>query len=397
MWSGQSATTPTQVLATQPAEPIDNMSSLGSQSDEDGLASPNEANENEEDIEMDVDANFLCICGTGDPGDWVECCSRSCAVSWYHFKCVGLTKTPLGFWLCPDCRPATALNVDTRAPRKNSANTPLFPNLGREGPAALKKELPFKKGVAIKKVTHKKEKPRWKGWVEVSETEEEEFIKKVEEPWSALILLQGRRSNVKVCGEQDAQPQKEAEVDQEAEDKTETDEEPWSTRMLPQRRRSSAKIGAVDAQPQNQNETDNKAEDEAAYEAAYEEAYGAAYDAEQSAYDETEDGVELLSPESSDDDDVHEQSIFGNDTGSEFEGIADDEDTMDYTSVQDEQESTVVGINTESEGVTDDEDSIDYTFVQAMPGGGTESEGSDDAIDVDMPNSDEEEITRPSL
>ena len=145
----------------------------------------------------------------------------------------------------------------------------------------------------------------------------------------------------------------------------------------------------MDAQPQNQNETDNKAEDEAAY------------DAEQSAYDEIEDGVELLSPESSDDDDVHEQSVFGNDTGSEFEGIADDEDTMNYTSVQDEQESTVVGIDTKSEGVTDDEDSIDCTFVQAkqkpMPGRGAESEGSDDATDVDMPNSDEEEITRPSL
>ena len=358
------------------------MPSLGSQSDEDGVASPNEANESEEDIEMDVDANFLCICGTGDPGDWVECCSRSCAVSWYHFKCVGLTKTPLGFWLCPDCGPTTALNIDTRAPRKNSANTPLFPNLGRE------KELPLKKGVAIKKVTSKKEKPRWKGWVEVSEIEEEEFIKKVEEPWSALILPQRRRSNVKACGEQDAQPQKEAEVDQEAEDKTEIDEEPWSTRMLPQRRGSSAKIGALDAQPQNQNETDNKAEDEAAY------------DAEQSAYDETEDGVELLSPESSDDDDVHEQSVFGNDTRSEFEGIAHDEDTMEYTSVQDEQEPTVVGIDTKSERVTDDEDSIDYTFVQAkqepMPGGGTESEGSDDATGVDMPNS-EEEMTRPSL
>lgn len=115
--------------------------------------------------------------------------------------------------------------------------------------------------------------------------------------------------------------------------------------MLPQRRRSSAKIGAVDAQPQNQNETDNKAEDEATY------------DTEQSAYDETGDEVELLSPESSDDD-VHERSVFGNDTGSEFERIADDEDTMDYTSVQDEHESTGVGINTKSEGVTDDEDSM---------------------------------------
>ena len=158
--------------------------------------------------------------------------------------------------------------------------------------------------------------------------------------------------------------------------------------MLPQRRRSSAKIGAVDAQPQNQNETDNKVEDEETY------------DTEQSAYDETGDGVELLSPESSDDD-VHERSVFGNDIGSEFERIADDEDTMDYTSVQDEHESTGVGIDTKSEGVTDDEDSMDYASFQAKQeprrGGGTESEGSDDATDVDMPNSDEEEMTRPNL
>jgi hypothetical protein len=276
-----------------------------------------------------------------------------------------------------------------------------------------------KKGVAIKKVAPKKENSRWKGWVEVSETEEEEFKQAVKEPWAARILTQQRRSYMREVGEDpeaqdatridkeswstrimpqrrrssvrikavNAKPQKEAQVIQEPEIKSETDEEPLSTRMLARQGRSRAKHGAKVFQPneeddgtsdstsatrsedklsvstqnrprqtissvkpvtepaqmQNRDETEGRAPEEVGY------------DADQSAYDETEDEVEMLSPESSDDAIVHEQSVSGDDTESEFEGFPDDEDTMDYTSVLGEQEPTAVEVHARPEDTSDDE------------------------------------------
>ena len=28
---------------------------------------------------------------------------RKCLVEWFHFECVGLTASPKGKWLCPEC------------------------------------------------------------------------------------------------------------------------------------------------------------------------------------------------------------------------------------------------------------------------------------------------------
>ncbi|KAL2043260.1 hypothetical protein N7G274_004320 [Stereocaulon virgatum] len=67
------------------------------------------------------------------------------------------------------------------------------------------------------------------------------------------------------------------------------------------------------------------------------------YDADQSAYDETDDEVQMLSPESNEDDIVREQSVSGDDTETEFKGFSDDENTMDYTSVLDNDDDFLMG------------------------------------------------------
>ncbi|KAL2043259.1 hypothetical protein N7G274_004319 [Stereocaulon virgatum] len=240
------------------------------------LTSQGQVNNNGGNEITDHDADFLRGCGTADPRKWIECSKRSCAVRWYHFKCVSLKEAPLGPWFCVQCSPTPIVDRRTRTPEKNPFNTPVFPNVGRGTSALPTNRIPVKKGVAIKKVAPKKENSRWKGWVEVSETEEEVSKQAVEEPWAARILTQQRRSYMREVHEdleaQDAigsdeesrstrilpqrrrssvrikavnvKPQKEAEVAQEAGNRSETDEEPLSTRMLPEQGRSRAKLGA---------------------------------------------------------------------------------------------------------------------------------------------------------
>jgi len=34
----------------------------------------------------------------------IECDNDICPMEWFHFKCVGLKKTPAEKWFCPNCR-----------------------------------------------------------------------------------------------------------------------------------------------------------------------------------------------------------------------------------------------------------------------------------------------------
>ncbi|KAL2044156.1 hypothetical protein N7G274_002861 [Stereocaulon virgatum] len=430
----KSAFAATQASLTLSTESTGTMPTIRPQSGGNGLTSQGQVNNNGGNDITDDDADFLCGCGTADPGKWIECSKRSCAVRWYHFKCVGLKEAPLGSWFCAHCSPTAIVDRRTRTPEKTPSNTPVFPNVGRGTSALPTNRISVKKGVAIKKVAPKKEKSRWKGWVEVSETEEEESKQAVEESWAARILTQQRRSYMREVHEDpeaqdaigsdeeswstrimpqrrrssvrikavNAKPQKEAEVIQEAGNRSETDEEPLSTKMLARQGRSRAKLGARVFQPdgeddevsdstgatrsennffvstqnrprqtfssvkpvtehvqmQNRDETEGRGREEVEY------------DADQSAYDETDDEVEMLSPESNEDDIVHEQSVSGDDTETEFEGFSDDENTMDYTSGLDEQDLTAVESLTGPEDISDDEflmgDACDQTRYVSM-------------------------------
>lgn len=79
IWTGISAFAATQVSLTLSAEPTNNMPTIRRQSGGRGLASQEEANSDGGNDIMDHDAGFLCVCGTADPGKWVECSNGSCA------------------------------------------------------------------------------------------------------------------------------------------------------------------------------------------------------------------------------------------------------------------------------------------------------------------------------
>ena len=44
-----------------------------------------------------------CLCNRVSFGNMVACDNTKCRIEWFHFKCVGLTKTPKNKWYCPDC------------------------------------------------------------------------------------------------------------------------------------------------------------------------------------------------------------------------------------------------------------------------------------------------------
>ena len=58
------------------------------------------------DIDMPIDPNepLYCICRTVSYGDMVCCDNDDCPFEWFHFDCVGITRSPAGIWLCPECR-----------------------------------------------------------------------------------------------------------------------------------------------------------------------------------------------------------------------------------------------------------------------------------------------------
>jgi inhibitor of growth protein 3 len=38
----------------------------------------------------------------------VACDNDSCPYEWFHWKCVGLTREPVGTWFCDECRKTLA-------------------------------------------------------------------------------------------------------------------------------------------------------------------------------------------------------------------------------------------------------------------------------------------------
>ncbi|KAL4897472.1 inhibitor of growth proteins N-terminal histone-binding-domain-containing protein [Aspergillus ambiguus] len=65
--------------------------------------------EDEEEDEGGEDTRVYCTCRTVSHGDMVACDNEDCEFEWFHWKCVGLTREPVGKWYCPQC--AAKLNA----------------------------------------------------------------------------------------------------------------------------------------------------------------------------------------------------------------------------------------------------------------------------------------------
>ncbi|KAL4753424.1 hypothetical protein BDW72DRAFT_201558 [Aspergillus terricola var. indicus] len=59
--------------------------------------------DDEEEDEGNEDTKVYCTCRTVSHGDMVACDNDDCKFEWFHWKCVGLTREPVGKWYCPDC------------------------------------------------------------------------------------------------------------------------------------------------------------------------------------------------------------------------------------------------------------------------------------------------------
>ncbi|KAJ5895594.1 Zinc finger PHD-type [Penicillium taxi] len=63
--------------------------------------------DDEEEDEGNEDTKVYCTCRTVSHGDMVACDNNSCPYEWFHWKCVGLTREPVGTWYCEECRRTT--------------------------------------------------------------------------------------------------------------------------------------------------------------------------------------------------------------------------------------------------------------------------------------------------
>jgi hypothetical protein len=59
-------------------------------------------------MDMPVDPNepTYCICQRVSFGEMVGCDNPECPREWFHYECVGLSASPKGKWLCPECSAA---------------------------------------------------------------------------------------------------------------------------------------------------------------------------------------------------------------------------------------------------------------------------------------------------
>eukprot|EP00605_Chrysophyceae_sp_TOSAG23-4_P000390 GSChrysophyteH1.ASY1.ANO1.446.1 assembled CDS len=59
----------------------------------------------EEPDAIDPNEPVYCICRQIAHGEMIACDNEDCAIEWFHYQCVNLTKKPKGAsWLCPDCQ-----------------------------------------------------------------------------------------------------------------------------------------------------------------------------------------------------------------------------------------------------------------------------------------------------
>lgn len=84
----------------------DSMLSSADGSDSDN-ASESRRDEDMDDYEEDEgneDTKVYCTCRSVSHGDMVACDNDNCPYEWFHWKCVGLTREPVGTWFCDECR-----------------------------------------------------------------------------------------------------------------------------------------------------------------------------------------------------------------------------------------------------------------------------------------------------
>lgn len=63
----------------------------------------NDLDDDDED-EGNEDTKVYCTCRSVSHGDMVACDNDNCPYEWFHWKCVGLTREPVGTWYCDECR-----------------------------------------------------------------------------------------------------------------------------------------------------------------------------------------------------------------------------------------------------------------------------------------------------
>ncbi|KAJ5890522.1 Zinc finger PHD-type [Penicillium subrubescens] len=86
-------------------EDDDSMLSSADMSDSDKSDVADEDMEDDEDEDEGAeDTKVYCTCRTVSHGDMVACDNDSCPYEWFHWKCVGLTREPVGTWYCDECR-----------------------------------------------------------------------------------------------------------------------------------------------------------------------------------------------------------------------------------------------------------------------------------------------------
>jgi inhibitor of growth protein 3 len=95
----------------------------GSVDDDDENATPPPRKDAEGDEEMmedpeDADDNKYCTCQRVSFGDMVACDNDSCKYEWFHWECVGLTREPLGTWICPECTKEAAKKEKDKESKK---------------------------------------------------------------------------------------------------------------------------------------------------------------------------------------------------------------------------------------------------------------------------------------
>ena len=54
-------------------------------------------------VNVDPNEPVYCTCRHIAYGDMVACDNDECAIEWFHYACVNLTKKPSRQWLCPEC------------------------------------------------------------------------------------------------------------------------------------------------------------------------------------------------------------------------------------------------------------------------------------------------------
>lgn len=75
-----------------------------SESDKNDDSADDDLDDDDDEDEGNEDTKVYCTCRTVSHGDMVACDNDNCPYEWFHWKCVGLTREPVGTWYCDECR-----------------------------------------------------------------------------------------------------------------------------------------------------------------------------------------------------------------------------------------------------------------------------------------------------